>query len=251
MGEDIVVGIHAVKALLDAHPRRVTALLIDEGRVDARIHELVRLAEAARVAVRRVPRRKIELLAGGGRHQGVVARCQPLPVRGERDLRQFLDSLGAAPLILILDGVQDPHNLGACLRTADAAGADAVVVPIDHTSPITATVRKVASGAAERVALFQVKNLARAMELLQERGIWIFGAAGEAQTELYGTDLSGPCALALGAEGSGLRRLTREHCDLLLRIPMQGAVESLNVSVAAGVFVFEALRQRRAKAKTS
>jgi predicted rRNA methylase len=250
MDQDIVVGIHAVKALLEAHPERVTTLLVDEGRVDARLHEIIRIAEAARIAVRRMPRRKLDQLAAGERHQGVAVRCQPLPVRGEAELREHLDSLKNPPLILVLDSVQDPHNLGACLRTADAAGVDAVVVPINQTSPVTATVRRAASGAVESVPFFQVKNLARAMAMLQERGVWIVGAAGETEAELYATDLTGPLALVLGAEGSGLRRLTREHCDQLVRIPMLGSVESLNVSVATGVLVFEALRQRRATPKS-
>lgn len=242
--EDLICGIHAVQAALASQPKRITLVWVDSERQDHRLRQLCREADAAGVTLRRVPRQKLDQLADGERHQGVVARCQPLPVRGERELAAYLDDLGHPPFLLILDGVQDPHNLGACLRSADGAGVDGVIVPVHQTSPVTATVRRTASGAVETVPLFQVKNLARALESLHARGIWIVGAAGEAETELYKADLTGPLALALGAEGGGLRRLTREHCDVLVRIPMGGSVSSLNVSVATGICLFEARRQR-------
>jgi len=176
----------------------------------------------------------------------VVAEVSPSQVWGEPMLDELLDRSEAPPLLLVLDGVTDPHNLGACLRTADAAGALAVIVPKDKSATLNATVRKVACGAAEVVPLVAVTNLARTLEKLQKRGVWIVGTAGEASQELYSQDLSGPIALVMGAEGKGMRRLTREHCDYLVRLPMAGSVSSLNVSVATGVCLFEALRQRRA-----
>jgi 23S rRNA (guanosine2251-2'-O)-methyltransferase len=175
----------------------------------------------------------------------VVAETGAAPVIGENELPEFLDALPHPAFLLILDGIQDPHNLGACLRTADAAGVDAVILPRDRSAPLNATVRKVACGAAEFVPVVRVTNLARIMRAIRDRGIWVYGAAGEAESTLYQTDLSGPLALVLGGEGKGLRRLTREHCDGLVSIPLDGSVSSLNVSVATGVCLFEARRQRR------
>ena len=190
-----------------------------------------------------------------GRHQGVVAESLDDPVRGEiqqanlwqeADLLRRVDEAGHPVLILVLDGVTDPHNLGACLRSADAAGVDAVVVPRDKSADLNATARKVACGAAEVVPFARVTNIARTLDALKERGVWIYGAAGEAEKSVYESDLTGPLALVMGAEGAGLRRLTREHCDFLVKLPMAGAVSSLNVSVATGVCLFEAVRQRGA-----
>jgi 23S rRNA (guanosine2251-2'-O)-methyltransferase len=185
---------------------------------------------------------RLAKLAGSAGHQGVAARVEPIAMA--RTLDDLLDELEGPPLLLVLDGVTDPHNLGACLRVADGAGAHAVIAPKDHAAGINATVSKVASGAADTVPYFMVTNLARTLGELKERSIWIYGTAGEATQSLYQTDLRGPAALVLGAEGDGMRQLTRKTCDVLMHIPMQGAVESLNVSVASGVCLFEALRQR-------
>ena len=181
------------------------------------------------------------------RHQGAVARCSPMKELTETDLLKLVDDLidtGLAPLLLILDGVQDPHNLGACLRTAEAAGVHAVIAPKDRASGLTATVMKVSSGAAERLPFVQVTNLARILRELQQSGIWLVGTSGDSEATLFEADLKGPLAIILGAEGRGIRRLTREHCDQVINIPMEGCAESLNVSVAAGVCLFETARQR-------
>jgi len=177
-------------------------------------------------------------------HQGVVAETGTAPGLGEKELPAFLEALEGPAFLLILDGVQDPHNLGACLRSANAAGVDAVIVPRDRSAPLNATARKVACGAAESLPVVRVTNLARTLRSIREAGVWVYGATGEAESTFYETDLSGPLALVLGGEGRGLRRLTREHCDGLLSIPMAGSISSLNVSVAAGIFLFEARRQR-------
>jgi 23S rRNA (guanosine2251-2'-O)-methyltransferase len=179
-----------------------------------------------------------------GRHQGGVARCKPLGNLDESDLFRLLDNLNEPPFLLILDGVQDPHNLGACMRTAEAAGAHAVIAPKDRASAITATALKVSSGAAERLPFIQVTNLARVLRELKETGVWLVGTSGDSEETLFDADLKGPLAIILGAEGRGIRRLTREHCDHVIYIPMLGGAESLNVSVAAGVCLFEAVRQR-------
>ena len=182
------------------------------------------------------------------RHQGVVARCRAVTVWQEDDLDQLLDGLSVPPLLLVLDGVQDPHNLGACLRSADAAGVHAVIAPRDRAVGLTPVVRKVASGAAETVPFIQVTNLARTLRTLKDKGLWTVGADAEGDGDVFSADLRGPTVLVMGAEGQGMRRLTREHCDLLVRIPMQGTVESLNVSVATGICLFEAVRQRGLRA---
>ncbi|MCB1670216.1 MAG: 23S rRNA (guanosine(2251)-2'-O)-methyltransferase RlmB [Pseudomonadales bacterium] len=243
--DDWVVGIHAVRELLRQNPDAVLQLCILAGRQDARVAEVVALASTAGVAVEPLPRRSLDEL-GGGRHQGVAARIAGSMVAGksEADLRQLLDGLDHDPLLLVLDEVSDPHNLGACLRSADAAGVDAVIIPKDRSAPLNLTVRKVASGAAESVPLIVVTNLSRTLKELQQRGIWLCGAAGEADKSLYQQDLTGPLAVLMGSEGKGLRRLTREACDYLVAIPMAGAVSSLNVSVATGICLFEAVRQR-------
>jgi 23S rRNA (guanosine2251-2'-O)-methyltransferase len=192
-------------------------------------------------------REELDHLTQHGNHQGVLAYTKQLKTFGEADLKHLLVNLTEPPFLLVLDGVQDPHNLGACFRSADAAGVHAIIAPKDKAVGITPVVSKVASGAAETVPFIQVTNLARTLEQLKELGVWIYGAAGEAEKTLYQTDLRGPIAIVLGAEGEGLRRLTRERCDLLVKIPMQGSVSSLNVSVATGVFLFEAVRQRKYK----
>ncbi len=239
-----VYGVHAVEALLRHHPKRVKQVWLAEGRDDPRVQVLVQLAGEARVRVGQCERREMDAWVDGV-HQGVVAEVSPSQVWGDAMLEELLDRSEAAPLLLVLDGVTDPHNLGACLRTADAAGALAVIVPKDKSATLNATVRKVACGAAEVIPLVAVTNLARTLEKLQQRGLWIVGTAGEADKEIYDQDLTGPLVLIMGAEGKGMRRLTREHCDYLVRLPMAGSVSSLNVSVASGVCLFEALRQRR------
>lgn len=239
-----VYGVHAVEALLRHHPRRVKQLWLAEGRQDPRVQTLVELATQQRISVGQRERRELDEWAEGV-HQGVVAEVSPSQVWGEAMLEELLDRHEGVPLLLVLDGVTDPHNLGACLRTADAAGALAVVVPKDKSATLNATVRKVACGAAEVMPLVAVTNLARTLEKLQRRGLWVVGTAGEADQEIYQQDLRGPLVLVMGAEGKGMRRLTREHCDFLVKLPMAGSVSSLNVSVAAGVCLFEALRQRR------
>lgn len=237
------LGLHAVEALLKNQPERVMRLCVLRERGDQKIQAIIQVAKSQNIKIENLSRPELDRLADGANHQGVVAFCFAPKVYSEKDLENILDEV-KKPLILILDGVQDPHNLGACLRSADAAGVNAVIVPRDKAVGITSTVSKVASGAAEIVPFFQVTNLVRTMEFLKERGVWIYGAAAEAEKTLFEVDFSGPSAIALGAEGAGLRRLTREHCDVLVKIPMHGTVSSLNVSVATGIFLFEAVRQR-------
>lgn len=233
--------------MLRHHPKRVKQIWLAEGRSDPRVQTLVELAGENRVAVGQAERREMDAWVEGV-HQGVVAEVSPSQVWGEAMLDELLDRTEGAPLLLVLDGVTDPHNLGACLRSADAAGALAVIVPKDKSATLTPVVRKVACGAAEVIPLVAVTNLARTLEKLQQRGLWVVGTAGEAEVSIYDQDLTGPTILIMGAEGKGMRRLTREHCDYLVKLPMAGSVSSLNVSVATGVCLFEALRQRGAKA---
>jgi 23S rRNA (guanosine2251-2'-O)-methyltransferase len=244
MKDDFVFGIHAVAALLTRSPERIAALQVLEGRADQRMQQVLADAERNGISVERVSRAELDKLEV--RHQGVVAQLTHQVEYQEADIETIVRR-SANPLLLILDGVTDPHNLGACLRSADAAGVDAVIAPRDRATGLTPVVRKVASGAAEAIPFIQVTNLARTLKTLQEMGVWIVGAAGEADTIIYQQDLSGPIALAMGAEGSGLRRLTREYCDFLVKLPMAGSVSSLNVSVATGICLFEVVRQRRAK----
>lgn len=239
---DWIAGINAVAAALEAG-QDLAEVLIDGKAKNPRLAEIGSAAKAAGIALRYVPLDQIERQSAGARHQGVIARVQSTRIYDERDLEGLIEA-SAKPLLLILDGVQDPHNLGACLRSAAAAGATAVIVPKDRAATLTPTARKVAAGGAERVPLVRVTNLARCMKDLQDAGIWIVGLAGEAESSLYSVDLKGPMAIAMGGEGEGLRRLTREHCDYLAKIPMASGMESLNVSVAAGISLFEAVRQR-------
>jgi 23S rRNA (guanosine2251-2'-O)-methyltransferase len=219
-------------------------VLLAGGRDAGRLAEIRTLAQRAGVQVAAADDAVLAKLAEGERHQGVVAELLPRAGDPETQLEEALEAAGAAPLLLVLDGVQDPHNLGACLRSADAAGVAAVIVPRDRAAGLTPVVRKVAAGAAETVPLVPVVNLARTLRDLKERGVWIVGTDDAADKTLYDADLQGPLALVMGSEGEGMRRLTRECCDQLVSIPMAGAVESLNVSVAAGVALFEAVRQR-------
>ncbi len=241
--EEWIVGLHAVQHLIQTDFSRILTLFVDDERHDARVGQLVNLAEEQSLSIQRVNRKTLDKLTDNATHQGVAACCKVAQAIQENWLYETLQTV-ENPLLLILDGVQDPHNLGACLRSADAAGVLAVIIPQDRAVGLTPTVRKIASGAAETVPLVQVTNLARCLRNLQEHGVQLVGLAGEAQKSLYETNLRGKMALILGAEEKGLRRLTREHCDLLVKIPMLGKVESLNVSVAAGICLFEAVRQR-------
>ncbi|RMD78582.1 MAG: 23S rRNA (guanosine(2251)-2'-O)-methyltransferase RlmB [Gammaproteobacteria bacterium] len=248
-GLALAAGPHAVEALLRRRPREVRQLLLAEAAARGeRGRRLRGLAEAAGVPVALLPRRELDARAPGLRHQGVLALHRPARPWDEGRLAALLEGLAgeAPPLLLVLDGVQDPRNLGACLRSAEAAGAHAVVVPKDRAAGLTPAARKAAAGAAELVPLVQVTNLARSLRALQERGLWLVGLEAGAPRRLFELDLRGPLALVLGAEGRGLRRLTRERCDFLAALPMRGAVGSLNVAVAAGVALYEALRQREA-----
>jgi len=236
----VVCGFHAVLARLRADPKSVLEIFLDEARNDARGKDLVSSAERAGVRVMRVPAKRLDGFYGGGRHQGVVARIDMRSLA--QDLDELLDRV-EKPLLLVLDGVTDPHNLGACLRVANAAGAHAVIAPKDRAAGITPAVSKVASGAAEATPYLMVTNLARTLADLKERNIWIVGADERADKTLHETDLPASIAWVLGAEGEGMRRLTRESCDLLVRIPMRGEVESLNVSVSAGICLFESVRR--------
>ncbi|WP_110685510.1 23S rRNA (guanosine(2251)-2'-O)-methyltransferase RlmB [Salinicola aestuarinus] len=244
-GLESVYGVHAVQALFERGqpPRR---LWVQQGHAEQRLDALFEQARTSGCSVERVARETLDALSGHASHQGVIGFCDPLVAESETTLWWRLERWlkAAPPLLLILDGVTDPHNLGACLRSADAAGVCGVIVPKDKSAPLNATVRKVACGAAESVPVFQVTNLARCMEKLKSQGVWLIGTAGEAEGLLFDADLTVPCGLVMGAEGKGLRRLTREACDSLIKLPMQGHVTSLNVSVATGVCLFEALRQR-------
>ena len=240
----VLFGFHAVGVRLRTAPKTIVELYVDATRRDARMRQFLQKAQEAGVRTVEADGLRLSRLAGSAGHQGVVARVEPLPVTTSLD--DLLDALAGPPLLLVLDGVTDPHNLGACLRVADGAGAHAVIAPKDHAVGINATVAKVASGAAETVPYFMVTNLARTLGELKERSIWCLGLSDEATQTLYQSDLKAPTALVLGAEGTGLRQLTRKTCDALVSIPMLGAVESLNVSVASGICMYEAVRQRGA-----
>ena len=239
----LVWGLHAVRESLARAPERMLELWILSGRTDERMEAIVALAREHGIACQAVRRETLDGMAGGGGHQGVVARLAPATPLDEDDLEALLDRLEGPPLLLVLDGVQDPHNVGACLRTADAAGVHAVIIPRDRAAGLTPAARKAAAGAAETVPLIRVVNLARCLRKLKDRGIWLAGAEANAPS-VFSVDLSGPLALVLGGEGEGLRRLTRETCDLLVSLPMKGSVASLNVSVAAGALLYLALAKR-------
>lgn len=244
MSEQHVYGFHAIEAILQHEPERILDVWVLSGRDDKRLDVICENLSHQGISQQKTKREKLDELAGSTRHQGIVANCRMASTRNENFLNQLLDALNEPAFLLILDGVTDPHNLGACLRTADAAGVHAVIAPKDNAATLNATVRKVASGAAETTPFIAVTNLARCLRGLKERGIWLIGAAGEVETTVYQQDLKGPLGIVMGAEGKGLRRLTRETCDHLITIPMPGKIESLNVSVATGVCLFEAVRQR-------
>jgi len=244
MSRRIIGGLHSVRAALK-HEKMVLALWVDVGRRDRRLRELIADAKSAGVSPRKVSREELDRLAPNTNHQGVVAEIEGAAAGDEHSLENLLNNLDEPPFLLVLDGVQDPHNLGACLRSANAAGIHAVIAPKDKSVGLTPVAVKVASGAAESTPFIQVTNLARTLKkLADDFRIWIVGLAGVAETSLYQVDLKGPLALVMGSEGEGMRRLTREHCDVLAALPMKGSVGSLNVSVASGVTLFEALRHR-------
>jgi 23S rRNA (guanosine2251-2'-O)-methyltransferase len=244
MSAKILFGFHAVTVRLKTAPQSIAELHLDAERRDQRMRQFVERAQEAGVRLIESDNERLHKLCGTHRHQGVVAKVLPVPQA--KSLDDLLDAVEGPPLLLVLDGVTDPHNLGACLRVADGAGAHAVIAPKDHAVGINATVAKVASGAAETVPYFMVTNLARSLNELKERNIWIVGTSDDAPGTLYQADLKGPTALVLGAEGAGMRQLTRKTCDALVSLPMLGAVESLNVSVASGICLYEAVRQRQA-----
>lgn len=241
---EIVYGIHAVDVLLKRNSDKVEKIYIQSNRHDQRSHKLVKLAQDKGISVIQKERHELDEITDQ-RHQGIIAICQQIKQKNyhEKHIPEILNQIDGNPFILILDGVTDPHNLGACLRSADAAGVDMVIAPKDNAASITDVVRKVACGAAESVPFITVTNLVRTMKLLQENGVWIYGTAGEAEQDIYQVNFSGAVAIVMGAEGDGMRRLTREHCDHLIKIPMAGEVSSLNVSVATGVTLFEVVRQ--------
>jgi 23S rRNA (guanosine2251-2'-O)-methyltransferase len=242
MKSKMIFGFHAVTARLRHDASSIEEIYVDAGRVDRRMQDLLHAAKAANVRVISVDDQRLDRIVGTRRHQGVIALAGELSLA--RNLDELLDGIDGPPLLLVLDGITDPHNLGACLRVADGAGAHAVIVPKDRAVGLNATAAKVASGAAESVPYITVTNLARTLRELKEREILLIGTADDVETSLYQADFTGPAALVMGSEGEGMRRLTRETCDVLISIPMFGAVESLNVSVASGVCLFEARRQR-------
>lgn len=247
MSNEFIFGIHAINAVLDKDPARLVEAFVLKGREDDRLMPVINQLQKFGVSVQQMGRKALDDKAQGANHQGIIAKVKPAKQLNEHHLDDIINACqakGEQPLLLVLDGVTNPHNLGACLRNADAAGVAAVIVPKDKSAPLTGTVSKVACGAAETVPFVRVTNLARTMRALQEQGIWFVGTAGEATHDIYQAKLTGPLAIVMGAEGDGMRRLTRETCDDLIKIPMAGSVSSLNVSVATGVCLFEAVRQR-------
>lgn len=248
MKQDLVCGYHAVVSCLSNHPKSIQLIMLDTNRKDKRIDQIQDLARQFEIKIQRVDKARLDEASGEDlRHQGVIARVAVSPVYSEKNLKVFLTNLSDTPLLLVLDGVQDPHNFGACLRSAAAAGVQGVIIKNNNAVAITPVVRRVACGGAEIMPVFRVSNLSRSLKLLKEHGVWLIGASGEADTEVFDTDLTTPLAIVLGAEGKGLKRLTREHCDLFVNIPMLNSIGSLNVSVAAGICLFEVVRQRTRK----
>ncbi|MGF6495621.1 23S rRNA (guanosine2251-2'-O)-methyltransferase [Luteibacter sp. 621] len=247
MTETWIVGINPVEGALANDPERVRELLVEQNSKNARINEILAIARKRGIQVRTMGKDQLEKMSGEARHQGVVARYETPPMLGENDLEGLVEAAGHDALVLVLDGVTDPHNLGACLRSAAAAKVTAVVVPKDRAVGLTPTVRRASAGGADLVPLVAVTNLARALRTLKDAGVWITGLAGETDQSIYQVDFKGPVALVLGSEGDGMRHLTRETCDFVAKIPMPGSMESLNVSVATGIVLFEALRQRGVK----
>ncbi|MCK4494141.1 MAG: 23S rRNA (guanosine(2251)-2'-O)-methyltransferase RlmB [Methylococcales bacterium] len=241
---DKLFGIHAVQAALDYSPEKIQRVWVDSQRQDKRLTALLNGLSRHNITVEKSDRKELDRLSDHKNHQGIIADVQLPSLYSEPQLKQAINSLTTVPLFLVLDQVQDPHNLGACLRSADAAGVNGIIIPKDNASGITPTVCKVASGAAETVPIYQVTNLARCLRGLKEQGLWIVGSTGDAKKTVFETDLTLPLALVMGTEGLGMRKLTQQHCDFLVKIPMLGQVESLNISVAAGIMMYETLRQR-------
>lgn len=242
---ELVFGIHSVASILKHNPSTIRKIIISSSKQNIRLDELLSLAKNHQILIEKKDPNEFNNLLPDVVHQGIIAECLQVKKYSESDLENILQTVKEPPFLLILDGISDPHNLGACLRTADAAGVHAIITPKDRTVPLTPTVRKVASGAAETIPYIQVTNLARTLRFLKKLGIWVYGLDEHGQRNIYQADLKGPLALVLGAEGKGLRRLTKENCDELFSIPMAGSIESLNVSVAVGVCLYEAARQRK------
>jgi 23S rRNA (guanosine2251-2'-O)-methyltransferase len=240
-----ISGINAVASALEHDIEHVREVLVEAGNKNARIIEIEENARRKDISVRRVNHQALEGIAGGLRHQGVIARYEAAKPVDESELPGLIEAAEGKALLLILDGVQDPHNLGACLRSAAAAGVTAVIIPKDKAAPLNATVRKTSAGAADRIPVISVTNLARTLRAIKDAGVWVYGMDGEAPGLIYQTDFTGNVAIVMGGEGEGMRRLTREHCDGLVKIPMPGEMESLNVSVATGIALFETVRQRQ------
>ena len=244
MKSEQIFGLHAVRQVFENDSSRVIELWMQQGRDDAKLQTLLNQAKRQGIAIQTVPKKTLNKLTENGNHQGIMIRYKAHPTKTQTTLEEIIASLTVSPFLLVLDDVQDPHNLGACLRTADAAGVHALIVPKNQACKLSAIVHKVASGASNTVPLIQVTNLARTLHWLKNQGVWLVGADENSQTSIFETRLTGSLAYVLGAEGEGLRRLTRETCDVLVRIPMLGIVQSLNVSVAAGICMYEAVRQR-------
>ena len=245
MSNELIFGFHSVEAILAKEPERFLEIYALKGREDKRLNPVIDQARKFGISVQFMQRKALDNKANGEQHQGIIANVKAARMYNEKDLDEIIEREDT-PFLLVLDGITDPHNLGACLRSADAAGVHAIIVPKDKSAKLNGTARKVACGAAETVPLVQVTNLARTLREIKDAGVWVVGTAGETDTELFDANLTGPMAVVMGAEGDGMRRLTREHCDLLVKIPMAGSVSSLNVSVATGICLFEVLRQRNA-----
>jgi len=239
-----IFGIHAVQAALDFSADKIKYIWVDNQRQDKRLLPLLKQLQARHLPVEKVDRKRLDKLTDGKSHQGIVAEVELPDIHSEEELKHIVSTMESMPFFLVLDQVQDPHNLGACLRSADAAGVHGIIITKDNSAGITPTVCKVASGAAETVPVYQVTNLSRTLRWLKEQNIWIVGSTGDTDQSIFNTDLNMPLALVMGTEGTGMRRLTQEQCDFLVKIPMVGQVESLNVSVAAGVMIYEAFKQR-------
>ena len=245
MSNELIFGFHSVEAILEKEPERFLEIYALKGREDKRLNPVIDQARKFGISVQFMQRKALDNKANGEQHQGIIANVKAARMYSEKDLDEII-AREETPFLLVLDGITDPHNLGACLRSADAADVHAIIVPKDKSAKLNGTARKVACGAAETVPLVQVTNLARTLREIKDAGVWVVGTAGETDTELFDANLTGPMAVVMGAEGDGMRRLTREHCDLLVKIPMAGTVSSLNVSVATGICLFEVLRQRNA-----
>lgn len=239
-----IFGIHAVQAALDFSANKIKHVWVDNQRQDKRLSPLLKQLQRLNIVIDKADRKRLDKLTDGKNHQGIVAEVELPAVHSEEELKHIVTTITEVPFFLVLDQVQDPHNLGACLRSADAAGVHGIITTKDNSAGITPTVCKVASGAAETVPVYQVTNLARTLRWLKEQNIWIVGATGETEESIFTADLTLPIALVMGTEGSGMRRLTQEQCDFLVKIPMVGQVESLNVSVAAGIMIYEIFKQR-------